>query len=337
MKNNQLLNILCIYLSFSTMCFSQLSTLSDEFNNSILDASWNLFQTQYYQTPGPMNNGLMEMNLDDVECSQTCVWFLARNAGLIYKEVTGDFDVVSAVFTKQKSNPSQDIGDGTQLAGLIARDPASTTTGLEYYIFNVTGMRFNNASIELKSTTNDKSAIKAYTNNMLSGTSAEVRMVREGSVFSLYSRPIGGSTWLFRHSYTRTDLPATLQVGLIAYVYNSNPGNLLAQFDYIRFSSVDNTLSNDEFDDVKHTFNIYPNTVKDELNIEFNSKSTSTISISIFNVLGRKIHDEVLNYSSDATLKTKIDLTPFNVISGVYFLRLKSDEANFGVYKFIKS
>ncbi|MFD1162984.1 T9SS type A sorting domain-containing protein [Hwangdonia seohaensis] len=334
MKNNYLIGI--VYICFTTTVFSQISALSDVFNDSILDESWNLFQTQYYQTPVPMNNGFMEMNLDDVECNRTCVWWVDMNAGLIYKEITGDFNVVIAVYTKQKNNPTQDIDGWTQLAGLMARDPASTTSGNENYVFNVAGMRFDNPSIELKSTTNNLSSIRAFTDNM-SGTAAELRMVREGTFFSLYSRQIGSSTWIFRDAFNRPDLPATLQVGLIAYVFEAYPGNLLAQFDYIRFSEVDAPLSNDEVVHSNHHLNMYPNPVKDELNIELKAKTNNTITVEFYNVLGEKIFERPLNRLNDSTTKTKIDVSTLNMVSGIYFVKLKSNDINTGVYKFVKN
>ena len=315
---------------FTTIASSQISALSDEFNSTTLDASWNLFQPQYYQTPISINNGFMEMNLDDALCNQTCVWWVDMNAGMIYKNVTGDFDVVTAVYAKQKNNPTQDIDRWTQLAGLIARNPASTSSGNENYVFNVAGIRFDNPSIELKSTINNLSSVSAFTNNM-SGTAAEVRIVREDALFSLYSRPIGSSIWVFRGSYNRPDLPATLQVGLIAYVFDAYPGNLLAQFDYIRFSEV---LNNDKIEPHKNDIYIYPNPASSELNIEINERVVHAITFSIYDALGKKIFEKPLSYSNNTI--AKLNLSTLNIAAGTYFVKLKIDGRYSGIYKLIK-
>ena len=327
----QLLNILItlFFILFVDNSYAQLNLLSDEFNTTELDASWNLFNTQYYQTPVPVVDGKMVMNLDDVTCNRTCVWWVDQNAGLIYKNVTGNFEVVTAVYAKQKSNPSQDIDHWTQLAGLIARDPASNSSGLENYVFNVAGIRFDNASIELKSTTNNSSTIRAYTDNM-TGTAAEVRMVREGALFSLYSRPIGGDNWIFRDSFSRPDLPETLQVGLIAYVFEAYPGNLQAQFDYIRFKEVDDPLSNPNHDYPK--VKTYPNPVINELNIDIGNVRID--EISIYNILGIKVHQQNMEFTQNGTMKIKLNLT--EISSGTYFLKIKNNEMSLGTYKFIK-
>ena len=330
MKQNTNLYILFAIFSLSNSLSAQLSLLSDEFNNSTLDSSWNLYQTQYYDTPVPINNGFMYMSLDDIECNRTCVWWVDQNAGLIYKNVTGDFEVVTAVYAKQKSSPSQDVERWTQLAGLMARDPNSSSSGIENSVFNVAGMRFDIPSIELKSTVNNVSTIRPYTDNM-SGTAAEVRMVREGSLFSLYSRPIGNSDWIFRDSFSRPDLPETLHVGLIAYVFEAYPGNLLAQFDYIRFSEVDDILSNPNFNNQE--LKIYPNPVVNELNIEVEKAKID--EINIYNILGIKVHQLNAISFEDNHQKLKLDISILP--EGIYFLQIKNNNRSIGNYKFIKN
>ncbi|RZS99230.1 hypothetical protein [Aquimarina brevivitae] len=145
--------------------FAQNENLSDEFNTSNLDATWSLFQEEYFETPVPVTSGRMQMVLDDALCNETCVWWQDSSAGFIYKTLTGDFDVATAVYAKQRTNPNEDVDRWTQLAGLMARDPASTTTGSENYVFNVAGIRFDTPSVELKSTTDNSSTIRAYTDN----------------------------------------------------------------------------------------------------------------------------------------------------------------------------
>lgn len=331
----QLLNtsILIILFSFTNNTRAQINLLNDEFNTSELDASWNLFNTQYYQTPVPVVDGKMVMNLDDVNCNRTCVWWLDQNAGLIYKNVTGDFDVVAAVYAKQKTNPDQDIDNWTQLAGLIARDPASTTSGLENYVFNVAGIRFGDNSVEIKSTTNNLSSIRPHTDNMSSGSNAEVRMIREGALFSLYSRPIGGQNWMFRNSFTRPDLPETLQVGLIAYVFEAYPGNLLAQFDYIRFSEVDDTLGSPDFNKPTAKVKIYPNPATSVLNVE--AEKADFDEITIYNVLGTKVHQLKTNATEENLRAIKLNIS--NLSKGIYFLEIKKRNKKIGNYKFSKN
>jgi hypothetical protein len=62
-------------------------------------------------------------------------------------------------------------------------------------------------------------------------TDAELRLIRNGAVFKLYDRPYGSNAdWTLRDSFTRTDLPSTLQVGLFAFSYSFDSRNhFLAQ------------------------------------------------------------------------------------------------------------
>lgn len=313
----RVITFLSTLLLCSHFSFSQLHLLSDEFDNSSINSSWLLFNNQMFTTPVPINNGFMEINVDDNLCSPTCVWWKESNAGFIYKTVTGNFDVVTAVFTKQKSNPSLDIDNDTQLAGLMARDPASTSSGNENYVFNVTGVRFDTPSIELKSTSNNTSTINAYTDNMTTGTNAELRIVRENATFRMYSRPIGSTTWTLRNTYNRPDLPTTLQVGVIAYTFESFPGKLSARFDYIRYSDP-NTLHIDS--------NLFLNTIKlyqvNSKTLKIDGLENERTSIVLYNLLGKRI------LSTYIQSKNQIEISLPEINTGIYILQLKTPKGN---------
>lgn len=303
---------LLIFFIFYHFSFGQLNLLSDEFDSGTLNSDWNIFQEQYFTSPISINNGLLQLNLDNNLCSPTCVWWKENNAGFIYKSVTGNFDVTTAVFAKQKNDVSLDITNDFQLTGLMVRNAESTNSGLENYIFNVTGIRSDTPSIELKSTLNDVSTIEAYTDNMTTGTSSELRIVREGSIFRLYSRPIGSSTWIFRNSFTRPDLPNTLQVGVISYTYEAYPANLLAQFDYVRFNEV-TVLGLDEYSNTQD-IKIYQSSPK-KIQIEFERKEKSTVSL--YNLLGKKLSGQSFQ------LQNKIEFALPNLQNGIYIVQIE--------------
>jgi len=119
----------------------------------------------------------------------------------------------------------------TPLGGLMARNGDSNS---ENYVFNVVGTRFDIPSIETKSTTNKSSGTIEHFG--ISTTRAELRMTREGSIFNMYSQNIGDTIWIHRSVFNRIDLPDTLQVGVIAYAFESYPEDLLVKFDYVKFS-----------------------------------------------------------------------------------------------------
>lgn len=223
--------IFCLVISHDSK--AQLCLLSDEFEGLVLDSSWMHFQQEYYSVD--VSNGQLSMDIDGSNCNNNCPWFHSQSAGFVYKNVTGDFDLISVVESEESSgsNSGNDINNDTQLGGLMARNGNSNS---ENYVFNVVGTRFDIPSIETKSTTNNSSGTIEHFG--ISNTRAELRMTREGSTFNMYSRDIGDSIWIHRSMFDRPDLPDTLQVGLIAYAFESYPENLVVKFEYMKFSEI---------------------------------------------------------------------------------------------------
>ncbi len=220
-----------IGILLSGIVHAQHCNLSDEFEGSTLNPAWSHYQSSLYTSQ--VAGGTLIMNIDPMACSNNCPWFHAQSAGFIYKMVEGDFDVTTLVQAVQATgeHAGEDIDNDTQLAGLMARDGSAAS---ENYVFNVAGTRFDIASVETKSTTNDNSGTIEHF--VIGSTRTELRMTREGDTFTMYSRDIGATTWILRSIFVRSDLPSTLQVGVIAYAFESYPVNLSAQFDYVRFA-----------------------------------------------------------------------------------------------------
>ena len=66
---------------------------------------------------------------------------------------------------------------------------------------------------------------------------ADLRLCRERSVLWIYHRHPGESTWLGPDSASRTDFPATVQVGLCATTDAPAP-DFIANFDSFTFESL---------------------------------------------------------------------------------------------------
>ncbi len=230
--NYSLSMCICIFLSLSFLndSVAQLCTLNDDFDTPALDSSWLHFQSNYYDFE--VVNGSLLMDINDATCNNNCPWYHAQSAGYIYKIISGDFEVTSIVEAEEASGPNtgSDIGNDTQLGGLMIRNG---NTAAENYVFNVVGTRFDLPSIETKSTTNDNSGTIEHFG--ITNTRAELKITREGSKFTMYSRDIGSNTWILRSTFMRPDFPDTLQVGVIAYAFESYPEDLLVKFDYVHF------------------------------------------------------------------------------------------------------
>lgn len=225
--------ILIFVFSFMKTGVSQLCHLNDEFDTQVLDSSWLQYEPNLFTTE--VSNGSLKMDINGVACGNNCPWFHAQSAGFIYKKIVGDFEVIALVESVMASgmNMGNDIDNDTQLGGLMARDMNDAS---ENYVFNVVGTRFDISSIETKSTTNNNSGTIEHF--PISITRAELRMTREGMEFKMYSRDLGAHDWILRSSFTRPDLPDTLQVGIIAYAFESYPEDLMVMVDYIRFSKI---------------------------------------------------------------------------------------------------
>ena len=66
---------------------------------------------------------------------------------------------------------------------------------------------------------------------------AELRICRHNGTFLVLKRHIGEDKWILGNTYKRNDLPATLQVGPIAYTYLDKQ-DLQARFDSIQYAPV---------------------------------------------------------------------------------------------------
>ncbi len=78
-------------------------------------------------------------------------------------------------------------------------------------------------------------------------------------------------------------------------------------------------------------FNIYPNPVKDLLNIDFNKKTTSKNIISIYNNGGQLVFVKQINENTD-----KVSVNTSNFASGIYLIKVEDGEGKFVTKKIIK-
>jgi hypothetical protein len=207
-----------------------LASLSDEFNGSSLDPSWNVF-----------NGSGVTISVHDgalyLQPTRALLWYNASEGMQISKMVTGDFKATAVVHARKASDPTMPPDFGEQLGGVMARDP---TAPPENYVFVVVGRNPTQVIVETKSTVNSNSM---YQGPAWPNGDAELRLCRVGSTFMLYMRAIGDTTWQSAMTFTRPDLPGTLAVGPNAFAYNLNVSgggtpDLIVSFDRFAFASV---------------------------------------------------------------------------------------------------
>ncbi len=239
-----------------------LTALSDEFDNAATLTQWknlatvegfpNQVQTLDINTTSPGQLYLMPY---------TSGWFADFRGILLYKEVTGDFDVTTRIEATGKSGavPKRTYS----LGGLLARTPRNITLATwqpfhENWVFVNTGYgdnapnRKGKSQMETKTTVESDSTLELVA---IPSGPVDIRIVRVGPTFvMLYRAP--GRAWVVSKRYQRPDMPATLQVGLDAYTnwesideeggaeaFNrtlvtkpAQPPDLLVHSDYIRFA-----------------------------------------------------------------------------------------------------
>ncbi len=204
-----------------------LALLSDEFDGPTLNPSWSALNPSAF-TQSMTGTGLLltPTNLR---------WLDGVSGPGLVKLVSGNFKATVRVNARSATTPTSPPDHDFQLAGVLARDPASDMAGRnENYVFTVVGFSTPNLCVETKSTLND---VSSYACPVWGSGDAELRICRLGGTFRLYKRAIGASTWTLSTTYNRT-LPNTLQVGPIAYgVLNYD---LIANFDFIHFGGVSN-------------------------------------------------------------------------------------------------
>jgi hypothetical protein len=173
---------------------------------------WDLFKPSVY---------FIKTNTSDMlqlDLNENALWYHNSQGGLVSASMTGNFTITATVNAVRKSNNSQPVACSVCLGGLMVRNPA-TATG-ENYVHLVTGFTPNGLGVEFKSTTNSNSV---YNTDPDGSSVHDLRIQRVGSVFNLYQKLPTESTWTLAVSYTRTDLPQTVLVGLNIYTAQGGP------------------------------------------------------------------------------------------------------------------
>jgi hypothetical protein len=198
---------------------------SDTFDGTTLDASWTVFR------PDLADIAIAEGSLS-IAPRSGALWYQASQADLVYKLVTGNFKATTTVHARKASNRAQTPAQFADVGGIMARNPSGAS---ENYILGVVGYaEMNQLAVEHKSTTNSKSVY----GEVAFMPDAEFRMCRVGSTFTIYYRHPGDTAWGPAFApFERPDLPATVQVGAIAYTGVAAP-DFVAIFDNFSFEPV---------------------------------------------------------------------------------------------------
>jgi len=184
----------------------------------------------------------------------TSVWYQDFRGVLVFQNIEGDF-VASTQLAVHRRQGEGAPRSQFSLAGLMLRTPRDVTPqtwapGGENYVFLSMGAASQPGQyqLEVKTTVNSNSQLE-ITEGAPEG---QLRAARIGSAIILLKR-LPDQPWQVHRRYNRTDMPATLQVGLTCYtdwqtcqrmdpathnrtvIRGGNP-DLVAEVDYVRFA-----------------------------------------------------------------------------------------------------
>jgi hypothetical protein len=163
------------------------------------------------------NAGYLTINLTTTTSAISSSVFTAP---YIYTYTHDDFSIETLIVHSTTSSDK---------AGLCIRDNLSATNSLVYIINNGdTTIQSGNAYSDPYGNyldTSDHSASHKY-----------LKITRSGDTITTYSKAASTDNWTQRDQYTRTDLPKSLQVGIVAYS-SSAGGTYVPKFDYLKLNS----------------------------------------------------------------------------------------------------
>lgn len=192
-------------------------SLDDDFEGSSLDPSWSVFNPSLVTIE--VSGGAL--HLTPTASGAPGIWYQDGEGPLVYKEVTGDFDVHATLSTRDPAIPANPPPPAYRLAGILARDPASTPMSSNtVHVALGAGSNVQGTCYEYKSTDDSVSDWEATPTASPDG---QVRLRRSGATVEMYWRADAMDAWTMIHSFNRPDLPATLQVGPMIYAVDAPP------------------------------------------------------------------------------------------------------------------
>lgn len=223
------------------------------------------------------------------------------------------------------------IGSGTgnfiSLADLSATPAVSTSTEFatitskaannQSYIFKAGTL---SASIGSFSVSKEKNThfIQWQTITEINNSHFELQKSNDGvqfnSIGTIYSKTNGGNSSTLL-SYSITD---TKPLDGINYYR-------LKQFDKNASTIYSSIISIKSFNSNWATLNIYPNPVKNKLNVLINNAEACTITIAIYNVYGQQM---LLSKNSINNNANQVSIDVSNLLTGIYTIRVVNDKSN---------
>jgi hypothetical protein len=201
---------------------------SDTFNGTTLSPDWQILNGDAAEIE--VSGGAL--HLRPLVGGAAVTWFADDEGVFVHKRVTGDFSVRSRARASSLSSPGQPPPAEYRLGGILVRDPASAPGDRNSLHLAVgAGSLASPVAVEDKST---DGSVSAFFFHDVATPDCELRIRRKGARFTLEYRESAGIPWILARVMIRPDLPATVQVGAMAYSFEPGP-DLEVTFDEIVF------------------------------------------------------------------------------------------------------
>jgi hypothetical protein len=203
---------------------------ADTFGGGSLDPSWSVYNPGHVT----ISVGGGALALTPTMTGGGNIWFDDGEGPLVYKSITGDFTVTTVAHAEDPSNPGSPPPTQFRLGGLLVRDPGGTPGNRNSaHVALGAGDVANPIAVEDKTTVASSSNYLFYP---IASADIELRITRSGSTIGLYYRAIGAGSWTLARSHAHPEMPATVQVGMMAYSLSA-PVGIRVTFDEIACTS----------------------------------------------------------------------------------------------------
>jgi hypothetical protein len=232
-----------------------LRLLNDEFQVASTLPQWSdLFPARHDALS--INNDVMTIQ---PTVQQYNHWYSDNQGPLLFKTVSGNFVVETAVHVGRRGDINTAPAASFNAAGFVIRDATSSSPGQQRWVMYNIGFQDSAIARECKTTVANpgSSHSSLYLNNTPAATTfARLRVCRLGNTFHFFYRHPGDVSWTEEPyaagtrvsgngpnnqtmgqpvRFTRADLPASLQVGIMSGTWDGTQ-DVKGEFDYVRFS-----------------------------------------------------------------------------------------------------
>ena len=193
----------------------------DSFDGTALDLRWHVL----HPSLATIEVADGALSLTPTQGGLASIWFEDAEGVLVYRTVTGDFTATARVHARRPGT-SDPPSTPYRLGGLLARRPGAVS-GARDSVHVALGAGVTGPCAEDKTTQDSDSDFVLYP---IASADGELRIRRRGASFELAYRALGVLPWTVLRTHLRPDLPATLQVGMMAYS-TPTPPDLVARFE----------------------------------------------------------------------------------------------------------